>query len=158
MSNESRPPKVLLRSEQSDGHLSVIESTMPAGATGPPLHRHGFDETLTFQVGDAMIVAGRGELGFAPRGVPHTLANRGSEPARFVIVCTPAGFEREFGRRAAAQAGVDPPTWATRPVPTVTVVGPRIGEGDADRSPIQRRPLAGCANVADLGETVGGGS
>jgi hypothetical protein len=47
-----------------------------------------------------------------------------------VIVCTPAGFEREFARRAAAQAGVEPPSWALQPIPEVIRVGPRIGERD----------------------------
>jgi quercetin dioxygenase-like cupin family protein len=135
MSTESPPPRVLLRSEQSDGHVSVTESTMPAGAKGPPLHTHDFDEAfyvldgeLTFQLGDELSTAGPGELAFALGGVPHTLANRSSAPARFVIVCTPAGFEREFARRAAAQAGVDPPKWALQPIPEVTRVGPPIGE------------------------------
>jgi quercetin dioxygenase-like cupin family protein len=135
MSCESVPPRVLLRSEQSDGHVSVIQSTMPAGAKGPPLHLHDFDEAfyvlegeLTFQLGDELSTAGPGELVFALRGVPHTLANRSSAPARFVIVCTPAGFEREFARRAAAQARVAPPWWALQPIPEVTRVGPRIGE------------------------------
>jgi len=124
------PPRVLLRSEQSDGHVAVTESTMPAAAKGPPLHTHDFDEAfyvldgqLTFQLGDQLSTAGPGELAFAPRSVPHTLANRGGAPARFVIVCIPAGFEHEFARRAAAQAGVDPPAWALQPIPEVTRVG-----------------------------------
>ncbi len=111
---------------------------MPPGTKGPPLHTHDFDEAfyvldgeLTFQLGDELIMAGPGELAFALGGVLHTLANRGNAPARFVIVCTPAGFEREFARRAAAQAGVNPPTWATQPIPEATVVGPRIGESEA---------------------------
>jgi hypothetical protein len=87
---------------------------------------------LTFQLGDELLVARPGELAFAPGGVPHTLANRGTASVRFLIVCTPAGFEREFARRAAARAGVDPPERATQPLPEVTVVGPRIGESDAD--------------------------
>jgi quercetin dioxygenase-like cupin family protein len=135
MSTESPPPRVLLRSEHSHGQVSMIESTMPAGAKGPPLHLHDFDEAfyvlageLTFQLGDELITAGPGELAFALRGVPHTLANRSNLSARFVIVCTPAGFEREFARRAAAQAGVEPPSWALQPIPEVTRVGPPIGE------------------------------
>jgi quercetin dioxygenase-like cupin family protein len=133
-STESVPPRVLLRSEQTEGQVSIVESTMPAGAMGPPLHMHDFDEAfyvlegeLTFQLGDELITAEPGELAFAPRGVHHTLANRSTAPARFVIVFTPAGFEREFARRAAAQAGVEPPPWAMQPIPEVTVVGPRIG-------------------------------
>jgi quercetin dioxygenase-like cupin family protein len=141
VSTKSDPPRVLLRGEQSGGHVSVIESTMPAGAKGPPLHTHEFDEAfyildgeLTFQVGNQLIVARAGELAFATGGVPHTLANRSNASAHFLIVCTPAGFEREFARRAAAQAGIDPPAWATQPLPQVTVVGPRIGESEAAQS------------------------
>jgi quercetin dioxygenase-like cupin family protein len=82
-------PRVLLRSEQSDGRVSVIESTMPAGAKGPPLHLHDFDESfyvlegeLTIQVGDELSTVGPGQLAFALGGVPHTLAKRSSAPAR----------------------------------------------------------------------------
>jgi quercetin dioxygenase-like cupin family protein len=130
------PPRVLLRSEQSDGEVSMVESTMAPGAPGPPLHLHDFDEAfymlegeLTFQLDSELTVAGPGEIAFASRGIPHTLANRSDTPARSVIVFTPAGFEREFARRAAARIGVEPPPWALQPIPKVTRVGPRIGEG-----------------------------
>jgi glyoxylate utilization-related uncharacterized protein len=113
---------------------------MPAGTPGPPLHTHAFDETfcvlegeLTFQVGDEVRVASAGEVAFALGGVPHTLANQSAAAAHFLIVCAPAGFEREFGRRAAAIAGVDPPVWALQPIPEVTLVGPRIGEDEPGR-------------------------
>jgi quercetin dioxygenase-like cupin family protein len=140
--NEQPPPRVLLRSEQSDNRLSVIESTMPAGAPGPPLHTHAFDEAfyvlegeLTVQVADELRAVGAGELAFARGGIPHTLANHSDIAARFLIVCTPAGFEREFARRAAAQAGVDPPAWATQEIPEVTIVGRPIGRSErAQRS------------------------
>jgi quercetin dioxygenase-like cupin family protein len=128
-------PKVLVRCEQSGGQVAIVESTMPPGAEGPPLHTHDFDEAfyvldgeLTFQLGDELITARQGELAFALRGVPHTLANRSSAPARFLIVFTPAGFERMFARRTAEQAGLEPPEWALQPIPDVVRVGPRIGE------------------------------
>ena len=128
-------PTVLLRSEESGGEVSVIDSTVPAGFPGPPLHKHDFDEAfyvvegeLTFQVEDELVTKGAGELAFAPRNVPHTYANRSDAPARFVLVCTPAGFERYFARMAAERAGVDPPEWALQGWPEVTRVGPRIGE------------------------------
>jgi quercetin dioxygenase-like cupin family protein len=127
--------EVLLRSEQTDGAVSVVESTMPAGSPGPPLHTHDFDEgfyvldgELTIQVRDELITTNRGELAFASRGVPHTLANLGDAPARFLLICTPAGFERHFARLIAAEAGVDAPAWALQPIPEVTYVGPRISE------------------------------
>jgi quercetin dioxygenase-like cupin family protein len=126
---------VHLHSDQSGGALSVIENVMPGGAPGPPLHRHDFDEAfyvlegeLTFQLDEALITAGPGEFAFAPRGVAHTLANQRGGPARYLLLCTPAGFERVLARRAAAQAGEEPPAWALADGPAVVVVGPRIGE------------------------------
>jgi mannose-6-phosphate isomerase-like protein (cupin superfamily) len=128
---------VLLRSEQTDDRLGVVENTVPARWDGPPLHHHDFDETfyvldgeLTFQVGDARVTAGPGQVAFAPRAVPHTLANLGEQPARYVVVCTPGGFERYFDRIAAENAGVEPPATARKPYPETTVVGPPIGGRD----------------------------
>jgi quercetin dioxygenase-like cupin family protein len=127
-------PKVLLRSADTRSELSVIESAMPPGSPGPPLHHHEFDETfyviegeLTFQVRDELITAGPGTLMFAERNVPHTFANLGDEPARYLIVCTPAGFERYFDRIAAEADGVEPPP-GSGPKWEVTRVGPRIAE------------------------------
>ena len=127
--------KVLLRGEQSDNVVSVVESTMPAHAPGPPLHSHDFDEAfyvldgeLTFQVGNRKTSAKRGELIFARRGLPHTLANPSDTPARYLLVLTPSGFEREFARRAATEAGEEPPKWSLQPIPEVSYLGPRIDE------------------------------
>jgi len=123
---------VLLRSEETGGQVSVTEIVVPPGA-GPPLHTHDFDEAsymlegeLVFQVEDAVVTKGAGGLSFAPRNVPHALANHSDAPARYVLVCTPAGFERHWARMAAEAAGTEPPQWALGPIPEVTVVGPRI--------------------------------
>jgi quercetin dioxygenase-like cupin family protein len=135
MSNGPPRTKVLLHGEESAGQVSVIENTVGAGWEGPPLHHHDFDEAFyvlegspTFQLGDELRTAGPGEVVFAPRGAHHTLANLSDAPAHYVLVCTPAGFERYFARLAAEQAGEDPPSWALEPIPEVTRVGPRIGE------------------------------
>lgn len=126
---------VLARSEESEARVAVVETTGPAGFGGPPLHVHDFDEAfyilegeLTFQVRDELLTAGPGDLVFAQGGVPHTFANLSGAPARYLIVITPAGFERYFDRMAAERAGVDPPPEASKPIPKVTRVGPRIGE------------------------------
>ena len=133
MATATPGPRVLLRSEQTGGALSAIESAAPAGFRGPPLHHHGFDETfyvmegeLTFQLRDELLTVGAGQLAFAPRGVPHTFANLSDAPARYLIVCTPAGFERYFARMAAERQGAAPPDWALQPIPEVTRVGPQI--------------------------------
>ncbi len=124
---------VLLRSEESGGRVSVVEILVPAHAGGPPLHTHDFDEVfyllegeLIFQVEEALATKGAGEFSFAPRNVPHTLANHSDAPARYVLICTPAGFERHWARVAAEAAGVKPPRWALQSIPEVTVVGPQI--------------------------------
>jgi mannose-6-phosphate isomerase-like protein (cupin superfamily) len=124
-------PDVLLRSEESDGVVSVVDNTVPAHWPGPFLHKHDFDEAfyvlegeLTFQVEDAVITKRAGELAFAPRGVAHTLANHSDAPARYVLVCTPAGFERYFARM-----NENPPEWALQEIPfEVERVGPQIGQ------------------------------
>ena len=124
---------ILLRSEQSGGHVSIMENVVAAHSAGPPLHRHDFDEAfymlegeLIFQVDDALATKGAGELSFAPRNVPHALANHTDADARYLLVCTPAGLERLFARAEAASQGVEPPDWALQPLPEVTVVGPPI--------------------------------
>ena len=124
---------VLLRSEETGGQVSVTEIVVPPHSAGPPLHTHDFDEAfymlegeLIFQVGDERVARRTGEVSFAPRNVPHALANHSDAPARYVLVCTPAGFERHWARVAAEAAGVEPPQWALQPIPEVTVVGPQI--------------------------------
>ena len=124
---------VLLRSEETGGHVSVTEIVVPPHSAGPPLHTHDFDETfhllegeLIFQVGEALVTKSAGELVFVPRNVAHALANHSDGPARYLLICTPAGFERHWARVAAEAAGVDPPQWALQPIPEVTVVGPQI--------------------------------
>ena len=83
---------------------------------------------LSFQVGDELVEVGPGELAFVPRGTPHTFANLSDAPARQLIVCTPAGFERYFARLAAERQGIDPPDWALQPIPEVTRLGPTLAE------------------------------
>jgi quercetin dioxygenase-like cupin family protein len=134
---ESFHPHVLLRSEESDGKVSVIENSTGPDFAGPPLHFHDFDEAfyviegeLTFQLGASVATARPGAFVFAPRGSHHALANLSGAPARYLLVCTPAGFERYFARIEAEQTGIDAPAEAYQPVPPVTRVGPRIGERD----------------------------
>ena len=124
---------VMLRGEETGGHVSITDIELPPHTAGPPLHTHDFDEVyyvlegeLIFQVEDTLTTKGAGELSFAARNVPHTLANHGDAPARYVLVCTPAGFERHWARVAAEAAGVEPPQWALQRIPEITIVGPQI--------------------------------
>jgi len=160
---ESFRPRVLLRSEQADGQVSVIEVSAGADFAGPPLHRHDFDEAfyvidgeLTFQLGDSLAAAPAGALAFAPRGSHHTLANLSGAPARYLLVCTPAGFERYFARIEAEQAGAETPPGALGPIPAVTRVGAQIGERD-DLGSVAPIPVARARiNVLLRSELSGG--
>jgi quercetin dioxygenase-like cupin family protein len=154
---------VALRGEQSDGAISVIENAVPARWDGPPLHHHDFDETfhvldgeLTFQVEDELFTAGPGALAFAPGGVAHTLANLGDVPARYLLLCTPAGFEGYFARLAAQATGEEPPSWALAPTPPVTTVGGQIGERDDIATARPIAPADGGVNVLVRSEQSGG--
>jgi len=124
--------RVLVRSEDSGDAVALVENTVPAGWAGTPLHHHAFDEAfyvldgeLTLQLGDEIVTRGPGGLAFAPGGVHHAVANPGAEPARYLLVITPGGFERYFDELAARIAGADPPP--SRPYPETIVVGPPIG-------------------------------
>jgi hypothetical protein len=94
---------------------------------------------LIFQVEETLATRGAGELSFAPRNAAHTLANHGDAPARYLLTCTPAGFERHWARIAAEATGVDPPQWALQPIPEITA--------SARRS--RRRPEAAAPTLAD---------
>ena len=127
--------KVLLRGADSGGRIALMDTVVPAGEKGPPLHHHDFDELFyilegeaTFQLGEDLVVRRAGELVWAPRGAHHTFANQSDGDIRWLLMCTPSGFERYFQRMAAKEAGVDPPPEALEPWPEVTVVGPPIGE------------------------------
>jgi mannose-6-phosphate isomerase-like protein (cupin superfamily) len=131
MPNPTIAPRVLLRSEQTADRLAVIDIVVPGSWEGPPLHHHAFDETfyvlegeLTFALGGELHTRRAGELAFAPRDEPHTLANFTGRPARYLLVCTPAGFERYFDRMLP-----EPPATASGPYQETIVVGPTIPGG-----------------------------
>src|SRR4051794_23250706 len=132
---------VLLCGEQTGGHVSVTEIVVPPHTAGPPLHKHDFDEAfsmlegeLIFQVDDALVTKGPGDVSFAARNVAHALANHSDAPARYLLLRTPAGFERHWARIAAEAAGIEPPQWALRPIAEVTIVGPQIAPQKRGRS------------------------
>jgi quercetin dioxygenase-like cupin family protein len=125
---------ILLRTEATQDALSLVEVTVPAGWDGPPLHHHGFDETfyvldgeLTFQLDDDVVTRAAGELMFAPRDAIHTLANLSDGPARYLLVCTPGGFERRFDPDRVEPVATGRPDLETH------MVGPTIREHLADR-------------------------
>jgi quercetin dioxygenase-like cupin family protein len=98
-----------VRADQTNGALTVVETTAPPGE-GPPLHVHANEDealytlqgTLRFRLGDDVQPAPAGAFAFVPRGTPHTWQNVGDGPARLLVIFTPAaaGVERFFERFA----------------------------------------------------------
>lgn len=92
-----------LRGEHTGGAFSLVEETL-LDSEGPPLHVHENEEE-TFYVldGQGVFVVGeteqelrRGDLVVVPRGAPHTLAPRGADPLRMLVIVSPAGLEQFF--------------------------------------------------------------
>ncbi len=83
-------------------NLAIV--TIKPHRDGPALHSHQDEDDsfymlegeLVFTVDGEEIVAGPGTFVLVPPDVPHTFANRGEAPARFVNVHAPAGFDRRL--------------------------------------------------------------
>jgi mannose-6-phosphate isomerase-like protein (cupin superfamily) len=124
--------RIALASRDTGGTIGIVENRVMPGWPGPPLHHHAFDETfcilegeLAFQVGQDRVVGRPGDTLFVARGVHHTLANLAGGAARYLLVCTPGGFEQRFGP--------DADSTPSGPTTDIIVVGPRIPEMDAER-------------------------
>ena len=116
--------KILLRGEESEGRVALLEDAVPPAWEGPPLHHHGWDEAfyvlageLTFQLADQVVTKRAGEVAFAPAGIHHTLANLSDVPAAYLMACTPGGFERYFDADRS---------WAPDDLPKRFAVGPSL--------------------------------
>lgn len=90
-----------------DDQLSVFETVLPVGHSGPPLHLHRrtvetffvLEGTFEFTAGDEHALLEPGSFALAPPGLAHTFANAGETEARCLTISGPAGVE-EFIREA----------------------------------------------------------
>ena len=97
-----------VRGEQTGGSLTAIENVIGPG-DGPPVHVHANEDEawyvlegrLRFLLGEDLAEAPAGTFVFVPRGTPHAFQNVGEQPARILVLFTPAGIETFFDRFAA---------------------------------------------------------
>lgn len=90
-------------SEDTDGHLSMTEETVPPGMTARP-HRHlqavelfyVLDGQLEISVDDQTITAEPGHSVLVAKGQAHAFANRTGRPARMLAIWSPGGFEHFY--------------------------------------------------------------
>jgi mannose-6-phosphate isomerase-like protein (cupin superfamily) len=103
---------VQIDGEQTGEAYNLVELSARSGDM-PPLHvHHRDDETfyvlegeMTLFLGDRLIAVSHGQAALAPRDVPHTYRVE-SEQARWLVIKSPAGFER-FVRTAGEPAPSD---------------------------------------------------
>jgi quercetin dioxygenase-like cupin family protein len=79
---------------------------------GPSLHTHPYPELFvvesgqaTFAVGDARIIAERGQILIAPAGTPHGFTNTGAGELRMLTIHTAAEMRTEWLAGDDADAG-----------------------------------------------------
>jgi len=95
---------ILMRStaETTNGAFALMEHwDMPVGFASPYHTHHREDESfyvlegaIAFVCGGQWMKAGPGMFVYGPREIPHGFKVIGESPARMLILCTPAGFER----------------------------------------------------------------
>lgn len=93
----------LMRStgETTGGGFGLLESwSMPPGFASPYHRHHREDEAFYVLEGEVAFIcdgkwlkAGPGDYVFGPREIPHGFMIVGHAPARFLLLCSPAGFE-----------------------------------------------------------------
>ena len=112
------PLTLKARAETTNGSVTAFENIVAPGH-GPGLHLHVREDEMYYILEGALVVqagehrfdAPTGAFVFIPRGTPHCLANLADDPARILVLFTPAGMERFFEAHAALPPGpVDPAT------------------------------------------------
>ncbi len=101
----------------SGGLVTVVEHPMAPGSLIEP-HTHQREDEYSWilsgrigmLLGQEEFVATQGTFVAKPRGVPHAAWNEGPEPASFLEVVAPAGFENFFLEVAEMFSGpAEPP-------------------------------------------------
>ncbi len=88
----------------TEDRVTVIEAVEPPHSPPPVYTRHAFIEmflvvegALTFQfLHESAFVLESGQMVTVPSFRPHSFWNDGDEPARIMLICTPAGLDRFF--------------------------------------------------------------
>jgi quercetin dioxygenase-like cupin family protein len=102
---------VKVRDEDTGGAYSIHDNTIPPGSPGPRAHiHHRHEETfyvlegeLTVRAGSRTITAPAGSFVVVPRGVVHQPSNPGPQPARVLLIFSPAGMDRFFEEAAGGR-------------------------------------------------------
>jgi len=127
---------ILATGEQTGGAYCLSEATVLPGG-GPPPHYHTREEEsfyvlageITFTVDGRRVVGTPGTFVQIPRGTPHAFKNESAEPARMLIQCAPAGFDRFMATFAKELPSADTPVGPPAPeeIEHLLKVAPEFG-------------------------------
>ena len=98
----------MIWSEESGGGFSLVEHPIPPRTLAAPLHRHTNEDEYSYvlegrmgaQLGDEVVYAEKGDIGFKPRDQWHIFWNAGDGPCRILEIISPGGFEHLFEEAA----------------------------------------------------------
>ena len=95
---------VLVSGEQTEGRYCLIDMLVPDGS-GPPPHRHSFEEMFTLLEGDVEFTfrgqtmqVSQGTTLNIPAHAPHQFRNVSGKVVHMLCMCTPAGQEEFFAQ------------------------------------------------------------
>ena len=108
--------RFMLDAGRTGGGFSLVEHPIAPLTLGSPVHTHTREDEYSYVlegrvgllIGGDELEAGPGDLVFKPRGVPHAFWNATGEPARFLELISPAGFERYFAEAEGMFAAGEP--------------------------------------------------
>ena len=103
---------VKLSGKDTNGQFTLIEQYNQPGME-IPMHVHDDEDEifhvlsgeLQVKVGDETKVLKAGDMGFCPRGIPHSWKVVGTEKAKVMLSIFPSGLEVMFGELAELPAG-----------------------------------------------------
>jgi len=115
---------IKIAGNQTGGRYSLIEMLWPSNLE-VPLHVHTRENELfyvlegkiAYRVGDVRADVSAGNTVFAPRNIPHGFIVTSAEPARYLIVYSPSGFEGFIRDTSTPAQDLVLPPPATPPTP-----------------------------------------
>ena len=105
------PAWIKAAGDTTNGRVAVIDASVPRAGARRCIVTRARTSGSTCSRGAALwvdgetITAPQGSVAFAPNEIPHTFVVSSAEPARYLLVVQPAGFEGFV--RAASQPGVE---------------------------------------------------
>ena len=102
-----------------NGNTAIVEHTLEAKSLGAPMHKHTFEDEISYVLEGRLSViqdgnvqhAGPGEFIVKQRGIFHTFWNSTDSMIRFLEVITPGNFESYFAEMAPYLLPGQPPNF-----------------------------------------------